>query len=198
YVKKGVGKRATRHGNDHPKRILSNAGPIRLLGLIMINAMAKETAPEYGHSYYIGAFFTFESALYAIMVKSISIEQEIELPMDETIRVLVVDDDAEIRETLADILELEGYSVCQAANGTEALKAFQVQPFPIVLLDLCMPGADGLSTLTSIKKLSYDTRVIVITGVDKPDLCAKALSEGAEAIFRKPLDVAAFLPLLLE
>jgi CheY-like chemotaxis protein len=114
------------------------------------------------------------------------------------IRVLVVDDDAEVRETLQDILELEGYAVTLAASGEEALVAFATRPFPVVLLDIRMPGIDGITTLERIKELDSATRVIMITGLENPNVVPDAMAKGAEAVFRKPLDIAFFLPLLLE
>jgi CheY-like chemotaxis protein len=114
------------------------------------------------------------------------------------VRVLVVDDDAEVRETMQDILELEGYDVTLASSGEEALAAFEIDSFPVVLLDIRLPGIDGIETLERIKALNGDTRVIMITGLENPDVAPDAMTKGAEAVFRKPLDIAFFLPLLLE
>ncbi len=113
------------------------------------------------------------------------------------LRVLIVDDDEGIRETMDDILSLEGYEVDQAGSGMVAIEKCQRQAYDIILLDIRMPEMNGLETLREIKKLDPDVRVIMITGFDVGDLARQALEEGAEALFRKPLDVATFLPVLL-
>jgi len=113
------------------------------------------------------------------------------------LRVLIVDDDEGIRETMDDILSLEGYEVDQAGSGMVAIEKCQQQAYDIILLDIRMPEMNGLETLREIKKLDPDVRVIMITGFDVGDLARQALEEGAEALFRKPLDVATFLPVLL-
>lgn len=112
-------------------------------------------------------------------------------------QVLVVDDDAGIRETMADILGLEGFRTTLAASGEEAVRLCQQQRYSIVLLDIRMPGMDGIETLKVIKAIDPSARVIMITGFEVGDLVTEAMEYGAEAIFRKPLDVATFLPILL-
>jgi CheY-like chemotaxis protein len=112
-------------------------------------------------------------------------------------KVLVVDDDAGIRETMTDILTLEGYAVQAVADGEAAVALCRTIHFDFALLDIRMPGMDGVETLRQIKALDATVRVIMITGYDVGPLAAAAMSAGAEAIFRKPLDVATFLPLLL-
>lgn len=117
--------------------------------------------------------------------------------MAEKPKVLVVDDDAGIRETMADILTLEGYDVTLAANGEEAVAIIQQDRFNVALLDIRMPGMNGVEALKAIKALNPTIRVIMITGFDVGELAEEALEAGAEAVFRKPLDVATFLPVLL-
>ncbi len=117
--------------------------------------------------------------------------------MGEKPRVLVVDDDAGIRETMADILALEGYDVTLAASGEEAVAIAQRERFDVALLDIRMPGMNGVEALKMIKGLDPTIRVIMITGFEVGTLLDEAMEAGAEAVFRKPLDVATFLPLLL-
>lgn len=112
-------------------------------------------------------------------------------------KVLVVDDDPGIRETMADILTLEGYTVQAVADGEAAIVLCRAQHFDFALLDIRMPGMDGVETLRQIKALDPAVRVIMITGYDVGPLAAAAMSAGAEAVFRKPLEVTSFLPLLL-
>jgi len=117
--------------------------------------------------------------------------------MGEKPKVLVVDDDAGIRETMADILALEGYEVTLAADGEEAIAIAQRERFDVALLDIRMPKMDGVETLKILKNMAPEIRVIMITGFEVGDLADEALEFGAEAVFRKPLDVATFLPVLL-
>ncbi len=112
-------------------------------------------------------------------------------------KVLVVDDDPGIRETMLDILSLEGYEVEVADSGERAVELSAKGHFDFALLDIRMPGMNGVQTLHELKRLDDAVRVIMITGYDEGDLAAKAMEAGAEAVFRKPLDVATFLPLLM-
>jgi DNA-binding NtrC family response regulator len=117
--------------------------------------------------------------------------------MAETPSVLVVDDDAGIRETMLDILTLEGYTVEVASEGGEALQCYRRRRYDVVLLDIRMPGMNGVEVLRALKQIDPAARVIMITGYEVGDLAVQAMQEGAEAVFRKPLDVATFLPVLL-
>ena len=112
-------------------------------------------------------------------------------------RVLVVDDDPGIRETMGDILALEGFSVEVAPDGEQAVALCGKQAFDFALLDIRMPGMDGVETLEAMKAVLPDLRVVMITGFEAGDLARRAMEAGAEAVFRKPLDVASFLPLLM-
>jgi len=111
--------------------------------------------------------------------------------------VLIVDDDAGIRETMSDILTLEGYNVVTASGGHEAVQLCTKQHFDFALLDIRMPDMNGVETLREIKRVDPAVRAIMITGYDVGALAMQAMDAGAEAVFRKPLDVASFLPLLM-
>ena len=112
-------------------------------------------------------------------------------------RVLVVDDDPGIRETMNDILTLEGFDVTVAPDGASAIALCRREEFDVALLDIRMPGMDGVETLEALKAITPDLRVVMITGFEAGDLARRAMDAGAEAVFHKPLDVASFLPLLL-
>lgn len=112
-------------------------------------------------------------------------------------RVLVVDDDPGIGETMSDILTLEGYEVDVANCGERAVALCAQNHYAFALLDIRMPGMNGVETLREIRRIDGSVRVIMITGYECGELAQQAMLEGAEAVFRKPLDVAAFLPLLL-
>lgn len=111
--------------------------------------------------------------------------------------ILLVDDDPGIRESMQAILMLQGYHVDLAASGSEALELCADSYYDVVLMDIMMPGMDGVETLRQIKQRYPGIRVIMITGMEGGAEGERALAEGAEALFRKPLDVATFLPVLL-
>lgn len=86
------------------------------------------------------------------------------------------------------LLELESYQVETATNGREALQRVRDGCVPaIVLLDLQMPGLDGMSTLRRLRKLQPGVKVIMCSGVDDPGQAQRAASLGAEAYLTKPV-----------
>ena len=103
-------------------------------------------------------------------------------------RVLVVDDERSIRESLQMILEYERYSVLHAASGAEALAALEKLGVPVVLLDIKMPGKDGLEVLEEIKRKSPSTEVIMISGHGTVQTAIEAAKKGAFDFVEKPLD----------
>lgn len=117
--------------------------------------------------------------------------------MQDNPKILVVDDDTGICETMCDILKNEGFQATSAASGQEALEKCAQTHYDLALLDIHMPGMDGVETLRAIKRLDRKVRVVMITGFEGEDAAAQAMEAGAEAVFRKPVDVASFLPLLL-
>jgi CheY-like chemotaxis protein len=117
--------------------------------------------------------------------------------MSKSQRVLVVDDDPGIRETMWDILTLEGYQVETAESGEEAVERCRGESFSVVLLDVNMGGISGIEALRQIRSQDPDVRAIMITGLENGNVAAECRDAGAEAVFRKPLDVATFLPMLL-
>jgi DNA-binding NtrC family response regulator len=79
-------------------------------------------------------------------------------------RILVVDDEDRFRTNLVKMLTAQGLSVAAVAGGREALELLQRQPFDVALVDIRMPGMDGLETLAHLKKLAPDLEVIMLTG----------------------------------
>ncbi|HMK49522.1 MAG TPA: sigma-54 dependent transcriptional regulator [Thermodesulfovibrionales bacterium] len=107
--------------------------------------------------------------------------------MDTTL--LIVDDEEGIRETLAGIFEDEGYNVTAVASGEEALNALKEQSPEIVLLDVWLPGMDGIETLQEIKKAYPGLPVIMISGHGNIELAVKATRMGAYEFLEKPLSL---------
>jgi DNA-binding NtrC family response regulator len=107
----------------------------------------------------------------------------------ETRRVLVVDDEAGMRTTLAANLELEGYEVVQAENGQRALALFQQQSFELVITDIRMPGLNGVDTLRALRKIKPRVTVVLMTGFALERLIDQGIAEGAYAVLQKPFSM---------
>ncbi len=102
--------------------------------------------------------------------------------------ILIVDDEAEIRESLQTLLELEGYDVETAANGEEGLSKLGEQPFDLVLLDLALPGRNGIELLPEIRALDAQLPVIIITAYGTVEDAVRAMQGGAGNFLQKPWD----------
>jgi CheY-like chemotaxis protein len=102
--------------------------------------------------------------------------------------VLVVDDSPEMQRYLRTLLELDSYRVVTASNGYEALLLLRLGCAPAaVLLDLQMPGMDGLETLRRLQELRPASKVILCTGVEDPEKIREATALGAQAYLLKPI-----------
>jgi CheY-like chemotaxis protein len=104
-------------------------------------------------------------------------------------RVLVVDDDKDIRESLADILTEEGYEVAEAANGLQALAEIEREHPDVVLLDLMMPVMDGWKTLQILRRTPRhaDVPIVILSAISAP---------GAADYIQKPISLDKLLALL--
>ncbi|MBI2103964.1 MAG: response regulator [Candidatus Omnitrophica bacterium] len=103
--------------------------------------------------------------------------------------VLVVDDEPKLRHTLREFLELHGFTVLTAASGEDALRCIEQSPPTTVLLDIKMPGMDGLLTLKKIKSLQPKAVVIMMTSLEEEALVKQAFALGASDYFLKPFDL---------
>lgn len=102
-------------------------------------------------------------------------------------KLLLIDDEEGIRKVWGIALRDAGYEVITAKNGEEGLKFFSLEHPPIVLTDIRMPGMDGIQVLKSIKEMSPDTEVIVITGYGEMDLAIRSLQLDASDFINKPI-----------
>lgn len=103
-------------------------------------------------------------------------------------RILVIDDEADIRESLETLLELEGFTVQLAENGTEGLRLFEAGMYDLILLDLMMPDRSGLEVLDDIRARDHETPVFLITAYGSIEVAVQALKSGANDYFSKPWD----------
>jgi len=102
--------------------------------------------------------------------------------------ILVIDDEAGIRESLEVLLSLEGYSVKTANDGEEGLRTLEMENFDLVLLDLALPGQSGLDLLPQIKERQPETPVIMITAYGTVENVVEAIRAGADNFVQKPWD----------
>jgi two-component system nitrogen regulation response regulator NtrX len=109
---------------------------------------------------------------------------------------LIVDDEERIRKTLADILEDEGWLAEQAKNGQEAMIQFKKNRPDLVLLDVWMPGIDGIGTLQSLKRLDTDIPIVIMSGHGTIETAVRATKLGAFDYLEKPLSLDKIIPLL--
>jgi len=103
--------------------------------------------------------------------------------------VLIVDDEPSIVQSLSGLLSDEGYKVSTAFDGYDALKVVDSDSPDLVLLDIWMPGLDGIETLKEIKKYHPHTQVIIITGHGNVETAVKATKLGAFDLIEKPLSI---------
>ncbi|MDG0794739.1 response regulator [Cohnella ginsengisoli] len=104
-------------------------------------------------------------------------------------RLLIVDDQIGIRILLLEVFSVEGYETFQAANGRAALEIVRTHTPDLVLLDMKIPGMDGLEILKKIKEMNRDVKVIMMTAYGELDMIKEATDLGALMHFTKPFDI---------
>ncbi|MCC3378037.1 response regulator [Paenibacillus farraposensis] len=104
-------------------------------------------------------------------------------------KVLIVDDQNGIRILLMEVFGSEGYETFQAANGKIALEIVEKEPPDLVLLDMKIPGMDGLEILKHLKAMHPDIKVIMMTAYGELDMIKEATELGALMHFTKPFDI---------
>jgi DNA-binding response OmpR family regulator len=105
-------------------------------------------------------------------------------------RVLVVDDDPDIVQFLATLLELEGISTARAGGADDALAACAAEPPDAILVDVAMPGLDGLGLCRQLRSSGVACPILVVSARPAPDLPRRAREAGADEFVRKPFDNA--------
>ncbi len=113
-------------------------------------------------------------------------------------RILIVDDEENMRKTLSEILSDEGYDVDVAASGEEAIAMCQKGRFRVILMDVRMPGMNGVEAFRQIRRHQEGVRVILMSAYSINALKEAALDEGAIAFLSKPLDLDRVVNLIAE
>ncbi len=111
-------------------------------------------------------------------------------------RILVVDDDMDFAEVMADALKLNGHMVEIAFSGEEAIRKFSIGRYDITFMDVKLPGMNGVESFMEIRRLKPDARVVMMTAFGVRRLLDTAISNGAWGVFRKPMDIEKMLSML--
>jgi DNA-binding NtrC family response regulator len=101
-------------------------------------------------------------------------------------RILIVDDDPEMRALLLDVLRNEGYDVGEAKDGTEAVLALRARPFDLILMDKNMPGPSGLDLLPGFRRVCPQSAIIMMTAFGDVPSYMEAIEKGAVEFLFKP------------
>ncbi|MBP6217692.1 MAG: sigma-54-dependent Fis family transcriptional regulator [Oligoflexales bacterium] len=109
---------------------------------------------------------------------------------------MIVDDEASIRDSLAGVLSDEGWETILSSSGEEALAFFQVQPIDLVLLDVWMPGSDGIITLQKMKEINESIPIVIMSGHGTIETAVKVTKLGAYDFLEKPLSLDRIIPVL--
>lgn len=105
-------------------------------------------------------------------------------------RILVVDDDPELQQLVEFALKQEGYEVRQALNAFTGLEIIEQEPVDLALLDVMMPGMDGLEMLSRLRGFDKDLPVIIVTALTTPEAAVSALRDQASDFLTKPFDIS--------
>ncbi len=108
-------------------------------------------------------------------------------------RVLLVDDEEDFVNTLSQRLEVRGLKVTGVHRGEDAVKLTDEQQFDVIVLDLAMPGMDGLETMKMIKENHPDAEIIILSGQGTVKTSIEAMKLGAEDFLEKPVDLKELL-----
>ena len=106
-----------------------------------------------------------------------------------TAKVLLVDDEKDFTDTLSERLQIRDLEVYTASSGQEALELAEQHRFDTVILDLQMPGMDGIETLKKLLAADADLQVIVLTGHGTISKSVEAMKVGATEFYEKPVDI---------
>jgi len=105
-------------------------------------------------------------------------------------RILIIDDEIIIRKLFTRLLTREKYKVLTAADGQKGIETVKKEKLDLVILDLKMPGMDGIEALKRIKEINKNIRVIIITAFGTIKSASDALNLGADDFISKPFDIA--------
>jgi DNA-binding response OmpR family regulator len=108
--------------------------------------------------------------------------------MSDQLRILVVDDDTDAADSLAELFDMEGHDVTVVYDGDSAVSAYRDGTFDVTFMDIMMPGKNGVESFFEIRKLRPDAKVYMMTGYSVEQLVQQAIEHGAMGVLNKPLD----------
>jgi DNA-binding response OmpR family regulator len=114
------------------------------------------------------------------------------------VRIMIIEDDEEMRSLLKDFFEEEGFETDSASNGVDALQALSKDHFDLVITDVRMPGLTGLDILPRIRRLKPEIPVIVMTSYGSDDVRRRSLERGATIYLEKPIYLSQLRPVIRE
>ncbi len=118
--------------------------------------------------------------------------------MARQLSILVVDDDMDNANSLAELFELEGHRATMVHSGEDAIAAFAAAHFDVAFMDVMMPGKNGVESFLEIKRMCPDARVYMMTGYSVEQLLRQAMDNGALGVMSKPVDVDKVMHALAE
>ena len=133
-----------------------------------------------------------QEGAYTVIYKPFDMEKVLSLIgecLEKKTLVMVVDDRVEDRNLIRTILEAKGYRVVEAQSGEDCVQKVLERRFHVVLLDVKLPGMDGVETLKQVKKTRPDTVVIIVSALTGQELLEEAMKSGSFAYLRKPFVV---------
>jgi len=114
------------------------------------------------------------------------------------LKILVVDDDKDFAEGIAESLELEGHEIQLAFTGEEAIEKFKAEDYDISFMDVKMPGMNGVESFLEIRKFKPHANVVMMTAFSVHQLLEQAMENGAIGVLSKPFDIQSVLEILNE
>ena len=114
------------------------------------------------------------------------------------VRIMIIEDDKEMRSLLKDFFEEEGFEIDSASNGVDALRMLSGDHFDLVITDIQMPGLTGLDILPRIRRLKPETPIIVMTAYGSDEVRRRSLERGATTYLEKPIRLSKLRTLIRE
>ena len=118
------------------------------------------------------------------------------MPSAPNIRVLVAEDDKDVRDLLCDVLRADGFMVVAVEDGTQAIRAFRRQDFDVVLTDLALPGYNGLQVAQACKRQRPSVKVVMLTAWDLLLDDKQCIHHGVDRLIPKPLGMSTLMEAL--
>jgi len=113
-------------------------------------------------------------------------------------KILVVDDEEDLRRLLTESLRLEGFQLAAASNGREALALVEQQPPDLIILDLVMPEMNGIETLKRMRERGVTAKVVVLTAYGTAQQVREAVALGVKEFIGKPFDLDRLIRIVAE